>query len=145
MSEISLKCEVTGCSFFTPRLFPRFYGEMVEHLKVLHFPNPLLLRIFHQVHHLSCHGDSEKRCGPANPTAAACSQPREGKVKIADGEEAKKILDLNMNTKSADNIFVCPEPGLDHNDPSKPSHRLTNGPEPSKTIESDGSNIKKPS
>ena len=111
MSEISLKCEVTGCSFFTPRLFPSFYGEMVEHLKVLHFPNPLLLRIFHQVHHLSCHGDSEKRCGPANPTAAASSQPREGKVKIADGEEAKKILDLNMNTKSADNIFVCPEPG----------------------------------
>ena len=34
---------------------------------------------------------------------------------------------------------------LDHNDPSKPSHRLTNGPEPWKTIESDGSNIKKPS
>ena len=34
---------------------------------------------------------------------------------------------------------------LDHNDPSKPSHRLTNGPEPTKTIESDGSNIKKPS
>ena len=31
---------------------------------------------------------------------------------------------------------------LDHNDPSKPSHRLTNGPEPSITIESDGSNIK---
>ena len=31
---------------------------------------------------------------------------------------------------------------LDHNDPSKPSHRLTNGPEPSKTIESDGSKIK---
>ena len=37
------------------------------------------------------------------------------------------------------------EMALDHNDPSKPSHRLTNGPEPSKTIESDGSNIKKPS
>ena len=35
--------------------------------------------------------------------------------------------------------------GVDHNDPLKPSHRLTNGPEPSKTIESDGSNIKKPS
>ena len=34
---------------------------------------------------------------------------------------------------------------VDHNDPSKPSHRLTNGPEPSKTIESNGSNIKKPS
>ena len=31
---------------------------------------------------------------------------------------------------------------LDHNDPSKPSHCLTNGPEPLKTIESDGSNIK---
>ena len=36
-------------------------------------------------------------------------------------------------------------PTVDHNDPSKPSHRLTNGPEPSKTIERDGSNIKKPS
>ena len=34
---------------------------------------------------------------------------------------------------------------VDHNDPLKPLHRLTNGPEPSKTIESDGSNIKKPS
>ena len=34
---------------------------------------------------------------------------------------------------------------LDHNDPSKPSHRSTNGPEPSKTIESDGRKIKKPS
>ena len=33
---------------------------------------------------------------------------------------------------------------IDHNDPSKPSHRLTNGPKPSKTIESEGSNIKKP-
>ena len=31
---------------------------------------------------------------------------------------------------------------VDHNDPSKPSHRLTNGPEPSKTIESDGRKIK---
>ena len=37
------------------------------------------------------------------------------------------------------------QPGIDHNDPSKPSHRLTNGLKPSKTIESDGSNIKKPS
>ena len=34
---------------------------------------------------------------------------------------------------------------LDHDDPSKPSHRLTNGPEPSKTIESDGRKIKKTS
>ena len=34
---------------------------------------------------------------------------------------------------------------VNHNDPSKPSHRLTNGLEPSKTIESDGSCIKKPS
>ena len=34
---------------------------------------------------------------------------------------------------------------IDHNDSSKPSHRLTIGPEPSKTIESDGSNIKKTS
>ena len=34
---------------------------------------------------------------------------------------------------------------IDHNDPSKPSHRSTNGPEPSKTIESDGRKIKKPS
>ena len=28
--------------------------------------------------------------------------------------------------------------GLDHDDPSKPLHRLTNGTEPSKTIESNG-------
>ena len=35
-----------------------------------------------------------------------------------------------------------PELVLDQNDPSKPSHRLTNGPEPSKTIESDGRKIK---
>ena len=34
---------------------------------------------------------------------------------------------------------------LDHNDPSKPLHRSTNVPEPSKTIESDGREIKKPS
>ena len=33
-------------------------------------------------------------------------------------------------------------PRLDHNDPSKPSHRLINGTEPSKTIESDGNKIK---
>ena len=31
---------------------------------------------------------------------------------------------------------------LDHNDPSKPSHPLTNGPKPSKTIESDGCKTK---
>ena len=36
-----------------------------------------------------------------------------------------------------------PVPDLDHDDPSKPSHRSTNGPEPSKTIESDGRKIKK--
>ena len=35
-----------------------------------------------------------------------------------------------------------PRGGVDHNDPSKPSHRLTNGPEQSKTIESDGNKIK---
>ena len=35
-----------------------------------------------------------------------------------------------------------PELVLDQNDPSKPSHRLTNGPEPSKTIENDGRKIK---
>ena len=32
---------------------------------------------------------------------------------------------------------------LDHNDPSKPSHRLTNGPEPSKTIDAIGWALKK--
>ena len=32
---------------------------------------------------------------------------------------------------------------IDHDDPSKPLHRLTNGPEPSKTIASDGRKIKK--
>ena len=52
------------------------------------------------------------------------------------------------NTKLTEMKKYClelDELPLDHNDPSKPSHRLTNGPEPSKTIESDGSNIKKPS
>ena len=31
---------------------------------------------------------------------------------------------------------------IDHDDPSKPLYRLTNGPKPSKTIESDGRKIK---
>ena len=31
---------------------------------------------------------------------------------------------------------------LDHDDPSKPSHRLTNGPKPSKTIENNGRKLK---
>ena len=37
---------------------------------------------------------------------------------------------------------IIPDIVLDHDDPSKPSHRLTNGPKPSKTIESDGSKTK---
>ena len=36
----------------------------------------------------------------------------------------------------------CKRCVLDHSNPSKPSHRLTNGPKPSKTIESDGSKTK---
>ena len=32
---------------------------------------------------------------------------------------------------------------VDHNDPSKPSHRLTNGPEPSKTIVATSKNHRK--
>ena len=44
----------------------------------------------------------------------------------------KSIL-FSKNTRRAPKQNV-----LDHSDPSKPSHRLTNGPEPSKTIESDG-------
>ena len=45
--------------------------------------------------------------------------------------------------KENQGILICYiELYLDHNDSSKPSHRLTNGPEPSKTIESDGSKIK---
>ena len=108
MAEILLKCEVPGCSFLTPRLIPRFYGEMVEHLKVpTSFSTHLLKKISPQVHHLSCHGDNGPRSVSANLTPAA----RMDRIKIADGEEAKKILDLNMNTKSAGNIFVCSEPG----------------------------------
>ena len=107
MAEISLKCEVPGCSFLTPRLLPRFYGEMVEHLKVPTSFSTHLLKILPQVHHLSCHGDNGPRSVSANSTPAA----RVDRIKIADGEEAKKILDLNMNTKSAVSIFVCPEPG----------------------------------
>ena len=62
----------------------------------------------------------------------------------------KSICELMVNTQmvrwgeSAKNCFECTNyQEVDHNDPSKPSYRLTNGPEPSKTIESDGSNIKK--
>ena len=57
-------------------------------------------------------------------------------------------IQLKLNTALLSTVrpSVCPSQAwLDHNDPSKPSHRLTNGPKPSKTIESDGSNIKKPS
>ena len=112
MAEILLKCEVPGCSFLTPRLIPRFYGEMVEHLKVpTSFSTHLLKKISPQVHHLSCHGDNEPRNVSTNSTPAASSQFRMERIKIGDGEEAKKILDLNMNTKSAVSIFVCPEPG----------------------------------
>ena len=50
-----------------------------------------------------------------------------------------------LATQTIKNDFLYQVRVLDHNDPSKPSHRLTNGLEPSKTIESDGSNIKKPS
>ena len=112
MAEILLKCEVPGCSFLTPRLIPRFYGEMVEHLKVpTSFSTHLLKKISPQVHHLSCHGDNEPRNVSTNSTPAASSQFRMERIKIGDGEEAKKILDLNINTKSAGNIFVCSEPG----------------------------------
>ena len=54
--------------------------------------------------------------------------------------ETKEIVFLNLKYS-----FLVNVSRLDHNDPSKPSHRLTNGLEPSKTIESDGNNIKKPS
>ena len=40
------------------------------------------------------------------------------------------------------NAKTSPKSHLDHDDPSKPSHRSTNGPEPSKTIESDGRKMK---
>ena len=63
------------------------------------------------MHHLSCHGDNGPRDVSANSTPAASSQLKVERIKIADGEEANKILDLNLNTKSAGNIFVCPEPG----------------------------------
>ena len=61
---------------------------------------------------------------------------------VANSFAAKVLLIVN---KIILFWFLFFNSGLDHNDPSKPSHRLTNGPEPSKTIESDGSNIKKPS
>ena len=58
------------------------------------------------------------------------------------GDESKGGRGSNNDNRVSD---MYASPVVDHNDPSKPSHRLTNGPEPSKTIESDGSNIKKPS
>ena len=49
------------------------------------------------------------------------------------------IKTQQRSTKSSQSVKYSK---LDHSDPSKPSHRLTNGPKPSKTIESDGSNTK---
>jgi len=51
------------------------------------------------------------------------------------------IFDFFLADCEIQNIYVS-DTGLDHDDPSKPSHRWTNGPEPSKTIESDGRKIK---
>ena len=59
--------------------------------------------------------------------------------------ENVKILLSSQNLHNTHQCILSSATWVDHNDPSKPSHRLTNGPEPSKTIESDGSNIKKPS
>ena len=47
---------------------------------------------------------------------------------------------FNWDMSQNSDCHLCAK--LDHNDPSKPSHRLTNGTEPSKTIESDGNKIK---
>ena len=62
-------------------------------------------------------------------------------------QETPNYLNYSKKHATATTILGNPQvlPKLDHNDPSKPLHRLTNGPEPSKSIESDGSNIKKPS
>ena len=58
-----------------------------------------------------------------------------------EGETNTNSLNVNDKLPNSANL-----PSLltvvDHDDPSKPSHRLTNGPEPSKTIESDGRKIK---
>ena len=35
MLEILLKCEVSDCDFLTPTLPSKFYGVMVDHLKVI--------------------------------------------------------------------------------------------------------------
>ena len=37
MTEVFVKCEVMDCRFLTPQLPPEFYGDMVEHLKVIGF------------------------------------------------------------------------------------------------------------
>ena len=52
----------------------------------------------------------------------------------------KKEVGLWYSIKDREISFITLS--LDHNDPSKQSHRLTNGPKPSKTIESDGSKTK---
>ena len=94
--------QVQGDRLFLPypRLLPRFYGEMVEHLKVPHssFEN------------LSPDASPQLPRWPwkksvSSKSYSCCSKlaAEGGKIKIADGEEAKKMLDLNMNTKSADN------------------------------------------
>ena len=55
------------------------------------------------------------------------------KCKLKSVKEESLIMDPAKPAKK------CP---IDHNDPLKPSHRLTNGPKSSKTIESDGSKTK---
>jgi len=99
MSEILLKCEVSGCAFSTPRLSAEFYGDMVEHLKV---------------HHLSCHTVLASRSASAISTlpAAASVLPKEeeSSSQAADREELEEQPDVNMNNNSIKTIS-CPEPG----------------------------------
>lgn len=96
MSEIFLKCEVSGCTFLTPKLSSEFYGDMVEHLKV---------------HHLSCHTVTASRNATATSTSPAVVSvlPKEEVRSDAGETGGLKLPDVNMNNDIK--VFKCPEPG----------------------------------
>ena len=96
MSKILLKCEVSGCAFFTPKLSAEFYGDMVEHLKVT-------------VHHLSCHTVTASRNASAILTLASAASVLPRQV-VSSSQETEELADVNMNLNST-KMISCLEPG----------------------------------
>ena len=84
---------------------------------------------------------------PEQPPTEFSTPAEESETDAKEDEIVSNSQDVDSEEASGTN----PGPELsskensvvDHNDPSKLSHRLTNGTEPSKTIESDGKKMKK--